>query len=1681
MKRVLFDRGNSNNRSAGLALFTGMALACWLNPTTLQAAPTINYVQGNYATPQSPQATVKVTFTAAQVGGDLNVVVVGWNDGTAAVNTVTDTVGNVYARAIGPTVITRASQSIYYAKSIASAAAAANAVTVTFSTAAVNPDIRILEYSGADPANPVDVTAAGSGSSKTSSSVAVTTTNATDLLFGANLVLTSTTGPGSGFTSRLLTQPDGDIAEDRMVTATGSYSATAPVSPSGQWIMQMVAFRTAPTGPDSQPPTAPGNATATAVSASQINLSWTASTDNVAVTGYLVERCQIAGCANFVQIGTAAGTSYSDTGLLPSTDYSYRVRATDAANNLSSYSNVAIATTSAGSSGTAGPPVFVTETHSATDGAGAAFNKSTLSLNVSGTNTLLIVAWHAEYDGGTPDSWTVTCSGVPGTLITDTNGYTGGDGNQRFRTYYWLNPPPGPNTIVVSNPYTGGNELAVSAVLLSSVSQANPLGTTGLDVSTTPRTGESETVNTTTGDLVVHVIADALYTTGVLGPGETSVSLANDGHHTQPGDGDASLWISTKPGDPSTTNVSSSGWAASPPPAPRVINGVAIVVHGSAPGPPTNLTATPVSSSQINLSWVAATNIAVQSYLIGQCQGSGCSTFTQIGTSTSTTFNNVGLAPATTYSYQVRAVDSAGNLTPYSNTASATTAGVDTQAPTAPGNLTAAGASSSQINLGWTASTDNVGVTGYLVERCQSAGCSNFVQIAAPTTTAFSDTGLTAGASYSYRVRATDAAGNLSGYSNTASGSTLVSSGTISYVQGNYATPQSSPTTVNVTFTAAQVAGDLNVVVAGWNDSTATVSGVTDSRGNTYALAVGPTTSAGAATQSIYFARNIVSAGAGANTVTVTFSRAAAFPDIRVLEYSGADPVNPVDVTAGSTGSSTNSSSAAVTTTNPTDLLFGANLVLTHTTGPGAGFTSRLLTQPDGDIAEDRMVTATGSYSASAPVSPSGKWIMQMVAFRTSAGGPTPLVNLSSASLNFGNQATGSTSNAQAVTLTNVGTAQLTIGSIAVSGGNSTDFAQTNNCGATLVLNANCTINVTFTPSTTGVRSSAVAVTSNAPGSPQTIALSGTGTGFLVSPRVTALTFTRTQQFTASSGGATWSVDGFAGGSASSGTITSAGLYTPPASIGTHTVTATTTTQSASATVYITNYPGTFTYHNDNLRTGQNPSETVLTLNNVNQNQFGKLFSYPLDGIAFASPLYVANISIPGQGFHNVVYVATSNDSVYAFDADGLSTNPLWSVSFLKSGVTTVPCADTGECGDIPTQIGIASTPVIDPASGTIYVVAATKEGANTWVQRLHALDITNGAEKFGGPVVLQASLPGTGSGSSGGKVAFDPLRENQRPGLLLNNGVVYLAFGSHGDNSPWHGWVLGYNATTLQQTMQYNATPNGNGGGIWQGGGGPGTDAGGNLYFVTSNGDFDVNTGGVDYGDSVVKLSPGGTVVDYFTPHDEGNMNVNNLDLGAGGPVLLLDQTTGSFPHLLIASGKSGTIYVINRDNLGKFNANNDNQIVQSLPGVLPNGTSESGNFSTPIFFNGYVYYGAVNDTIKAFQMTNGRLSTTPTSQSSAVYEVRGASFAISANTTTNGILWALQNNGASANNDVGNPGVLFAYNANDLTTVLYSSNAAGSRDTLDNATKFSVPLVANGKVFVAGQTQLTAYGLLP
>jgi chitodextrinase len=794
------------------------------------------------------------------------------------------------------------------------------------------------------------------------------------------------------------------------------------------------------------------------------------------------------------------------------------------------------------------------------------------------------------------------------------------------------------------------------------------------------------------------------------------------------------------------------------------------------PTVPTNLTATVISATQINLTWTASTdNVGVTGYQVDRCQGAGCSSFAQIATPSGASFNDLGLSPSTSYSYKVRATDAAGNLSVFSLTATNTTqAAPDTTPPTVPTNLTATVISATQINLSWTASTDNVGVTGYKVERCQGAGCSNFAQIAAPAGNAVNDTGLTASTSYSYRVRATDAAGNLSGYSNTASAATS-SGGAISVTitphQGGITTSQTLPLT-------ATVNNDVGSAGVTWSTTGGTLAGQT-------------TTTA-----------TFSSAGAGSFTVTAT---------------SKAD---------------------------------------------------------------------------------NGK--------------------------------------------------------------------------------------------------------------------------------------------------------------------------------------------SASATVGVTDLAGVLTWRNDNTRAGANVKEYALTPANVKGASFGKLFSCAVDSPVYAEPLWVANLSI-GGGMHNVIFAATVHDTVYAFDADNTSCHIYWQKSPLGANETWVNTSDVGT-DDITPDIGIIGTPVVDPSKSTIYVVSKSKATGSTCTpsanchQRIHALSLADGSEKFSGPVEIAASVTGIGDGTSGGMIPFDTLTENQRPALTYLNGAVYIAWASHGDNGPYHGWVIGYNATNLtQQVAKYNSTPDGGLGGIWESGNGLASDANGNLYCVTGNGSFDGTippiAGADDFGDSVLKLSTaaGLSLADFFTPHDQNSLNGNDTDLGSGGPVILPDQSSGP-AHLLFISSKSGKIYLINRDNLGMFNANSDS-VVQEF------NASGGGFWSTPAFWQNIMYAGGSGDNIVAWPFshnTAGQFDATSTSSSPTGYGFPGASPTISASGTTNGIVWAIDSSAYGTPCCANGPAVLHAYDATNLANELWNS-AQAAADKAGNAVKFTVPTVANGKVFVGTRSEITVYGLKP
>jgi Bacterial lectin/Legume lectin domain/Chitobiase/beta-hexosaminidase C-terminal domain len=544
------------------------------------------------------------------------------------------------------------------------------------------------------------------------------------------------------------------------------------------------------------------------------------------------------------------------------------------------------------------------------------------------------------------------------------------------------------------------------------------------------------------------------------------------------------------------------------------------------------------------------------------------------------------------------------------------------------------------------------------------------------------------------------------------------------------------------------------------------------------------------------------------------------------------------------------------------------------------------------------------------------------------------------------------------------------------------------------------------------------------------------------------------------------------------------------------------------------------TSHNDIARTGQNLNETILTPSNVNSSQFGRLFSQPVTGSIFGQPLYAYQVAIPGKGTHNVLYVATGSgsngseepvlgDDVYAFDADtngGANATPLWHTSLLTS-TASVP------------EFGVIGTPVIDLGSQTMYLVSSELQGA-TPIYRFHALDITSGAEKFGGPLLIQASVPGTGVGSAGGILTFNASYEYQRPGLLFLNGIVYVSFGSVSDQGPWHGWLFSFGlkpgTQTLQQIDTFCTTPNGMGGGFWMGGAGLVAEVYnsakpyGRMFISTGNGSYGINAPTVsgepysspanEYSMSVLDLDLTGgvmTVEDGFAPFNEATLDAQDGDLGSGGPVLLPTQTlaSGKVLHPLLQIGKSGMVYILDRDNntdgsnnpateyspagLGGFNASGDQDVQEVQTPITPGANWGAGVWGTEAYWNNNIYSGgtlsSASNNLTAYSFTNGVLSAAPTSETPDLFSYAGPTPSVSANGTTNGILWALRT-GAS----VETPGVLLAYDATNLANRLYSSSTNLIQDALGNAKEFAVPTIANGKVYVGAQGQVSIYGLL-
>jgi len=1124
----------------------------------------------------------------------------------------------------------------------------------------------------------------------------------------------------------------------------------------------------------------------------------------------------------------------------------------------------------------------------------------------------------------------------------------------------------------------------------------------------------------------------------------------------------------------------------------------------AAPTAPSNMAATASSSTQIGLSWTASTdNVGVTSYRIERCSGANCTSFAQIATSATATFADSGLTGSTSYSYRVRAIDAAGNLSAYSNIATASTsAAADTQAPTAPSNLMVAASSTMQISLTWNGATDNVGVTGYRIERCSGASCTSFAQIGTTTgSTSFNDTGLAASTSYSYRVRAADAAGNLSPYSNTSSASTSTPSDTQApSAPSSLVATASSSSQIGLTWAASTD----NVGVTGYHIERCSGTSCTSF------AQIGTTTGATTFKDAGLSASTSYSYRVRANDAAGNLS---GYSNTSAASTSAASDTQAPTAPSGLAATASSSSQIGLTWTASTDNVGVTGYRVERCSGASCTTFAQIATTTGATTFKDAGLSASTSYSyrvrandAAGNLSAYSNVASATTSATSDTQAPTAPSNLS---------ATASSSSQIGLTWTastdNVGVTGYRVERC--SGASCTTFAQiATTTGATTFSDTGLTASTSYSyrvrANDAAGNLSAYSNTSSA----STSGSGGTSITVTVNPKRGGITTHQTLPLTATltsdtgNQGVTWtftSTGSTTGGSISTCSAPCANVtFTPPTAPGVVTITATSvgdSTKSDSAAIGVTDLSGVFTYHNNLARDGTNSQEYALTTSTVNTATFGKLFSCAVDGAVYAQPLWIANVTVAGSA-HNVVIVATQHDSVYAFDADSSSCSALWHANLLDSahgGTSGEGPAPSGigvsgaligtTFGDIAPEVGVTGTPVIDSSTGTIYVVSKSQSGS-TFFQRLHALSLTTGAEKFSGPTSIDSSITvsGTGDGSSGGTLAFDSKQENQRPGLALVNGIVYVAWASHEDIVPWHGWVIGFSASTLAVQSKFNASPNGSAGGIWMSGGAPAADSSNHLYVMTGNGTFDADSGGSDYGDSYLKLTGSLSVSDWFTPHNQSSLDLNDVDVGAGGTALLFGQ------NLMVGAGKSGTFYVLNRSNMGHFNSSTDS-VVQTW--------SASPAFSTPAFWNNTMYYFGVTfgssqaGQAYAFNTGTGLFNTTPASQTASGFRFPGATPSVSAAGSSNGIVWAI-NSGSFCTNQSSScgPGVLHAYSASSLATELWNSSQ-NSGDAAGNAVKFTVPTIANGKVYVGSRGnntggvdsststpgQIDVYGLLP
>jgi IPT/TIG domain len=917
-----------------------------------------------------------------------------------------------------------------------------------------------------------------------------------------------------------------------------------------------------------------------------------------------------------------------------------------------------------------------------------------------------------------------------------------------------------------------------------------------------------------------------------------------------------------------------------------------------------------------------------------------------------------------------------------------------------------------------------------------------------------------------------------------------VASGSIKLVQHGTTDNASANTTAVVVKLSGVASGDLLTCSLTSGASAATTFSVSDSVNGAWSVAssVHYNPGIGQTTAQFYLANS----KAGNATITGTSGSAGEYEAMNCQEWSGVATTNPLDqgTQQDGTAAAANPSSGSVTTTSGGELILGDQ---ENVNGPaaGSGFTLINNTPASWLSTEYEIQGSAGAIAATwtAPANGYG-WTAQVATFKAAVGGGgTPSPSITSLSPN-----TGAVGTVVTITGANFGTTQ---GTSTVKF-NGTAGTPTSWSATSIVVPA---------PSGTTTGNVVVTVGGTASNGINFTVASGSIT-VSISPVRAGLTVTQTLSVTATtndSAGVTWSATG--GTFSALGSLTGVAVtYTAPSTAGTYTVTATSATDivvSASFTVGVTNLAGVYTYHDDLARDGANTQEYALTTSNVNTSSFGKLFSCSVDGAIYAQPLWVANLTISGVQ-HNVVFVATQHDSLYAFDADANPCVQLWHVSLIDTNhggtgsETSVPSGPTGNLvgkgfGDITPEVGVTGTPVIDPTTSTLYVVSKSViTSGPTFYQRLHAIDLATGNEKPGAPEpITKSSVTYPGKGDGGTTVSFNPQQENQRAGLALVNGVIYIAWAAHEDDAPYYGWVVGYtyNGLSFTQSSVLNVTPNTGSGGIWMSGGAPSADANNDLYVITGNGTFDVTNASApnnDYGDSFLQTTPGLAITSYFTPSDEASDAANDQDFGAGGAAVVVNLNSGNLKHLVIGGGKDGSLYLLNGDSMGGLG---DSTARQHFNIGYP-------IFATGAFWNDIFYVAGKNGPLLSYAFnTSTNLFSTLGSQSSSSYGFPGATPSVSSNGESNGIVWALNNADYCTKQSPGcGPTVLHAYNASSLTSDLWNSSLV-STDAAGNAVKFTVPTVANGKVYVGtrgnntggveGSTsvsgELDVYGLKP